>query len=331
MPTSDHYNGTIFLNPVPTEVMQPGSFFKVFKKFLRKHPGRVPAKPLGPFLVNKQALETLPTKGLRVTWLGHSTLLIDIDGKRLLTDPVWYARASPFSGVGPKRFFKNPLDIQHLPPIDYILLSHDHYDHLDKKAIIQLTQKGIRVLTLLGVKKRLVDWGINPQLVSELDWWDNMLLDMDFKITVAPARHFSGRWLGDRFKTLWGSFAIKGPEHNIYFGADSGYYDGFTTIAKKLGPFDLAFLEIGAYDENWPSIHMGPEKAVQAAVDLGSPLLMPIHWATYDLAMHPWKEPAERVIAEAQKKSVPLLLPAPGETVTINNQVYSNNWWKNFQ
>jgi L-ascorbate metabolism protein UlaG (beta-lactamase superfamily) len=154
-----------------------------------------------------------------------------------------------------------------------------------------------------------------------------MLLDHDFKITIAPARHFSGRGLTDRFTTLWGSFAIKGPEHNVYFGADSGYYNGFTTIAEKLGPFDLALLEIGAYNQEWEHIHLGPENAVQAAIDLGRPLVMPIHWGTFNLAMHPWKEPVERLIAEAAKKNVQLLLPAPGETVVVNNQPYNSMWW----
>jgi L-ascorbate metabolism protein UlaG (beta-lactamase superfamily) len=310
--------------------MGPGSFFRVAAKYFQKHFGREPKTPLGPFKVDTALLQGLPPQGLRVTWLGHSSLILEVDGKRFLTDPVWYDRASPFRYVGPKRFFKNPLDIDRLPPFDYILLSHDHYDHLDKQAIIKLTQKGIRVLTLLGVKKRLTDWGINKDQVSELDWWDTMLMDLDFKITVAPARHFSGRWLADRFATLWGSFAIQGPVHSVYFGADSGYYNGFTTIAEKLGPFNLALLEIGAYNEEWEAIHMGPEKAVQALIDLGSPPLMPIHWGTFNLAMHPWKEPVERLIAEAAKKGVRLLLPAPGETVIVDNQSYNSQWWMKY-
>jgi L-ascorbate metabolism protein UlaG (beta-lactamase superfamily) len=331
MQLSDHYNGKIFLNPVPTEVMGPGSFFRVAGKYFKRQPGREPGEPLGPFKIDPALLRGLPPQGMRVTWLGHSSLILEVDGKRFLTDPVWYERASPFKYVGPKRFFKNPLDIDHLPPIDYILLSHDHYDHLDKQAIIRLTQKGIRVLTLLGVKKRLTDWGINKDLVSELDWWDSMLLDHDFKISIAPARHFSGRWLADRFTTLWGSFVMKGPLHSVYFGADSGYYNGFTTITEKLGPFNLALLEIGAYNEEWEAIHMGPEKAVQAAIDLGRPLLMPIHWGTFNLAMHPWKEPVERLIAEAAKHNVELLLPAPGETIAVNKQPYNSMWWMKYK
>lgn len=331
MQASDHYNGKIFLNPVPTEVMAKGAFWRIMKKYLQKHPGREPVKALGPFTADKKLLAQLPASTIRVTWLGHSSLIIEIDGKRFLTDPLWYQRVSPFRQVGPKRFFDNPLSIDDLPPIDFILLSHDHYDHLDKQAIITLTQKGMRVITLLGVGKRLTGWGIKKELITEVDWWDSVLVDLNFKITAAPVRHFSGRWLGDRFKTLWGSFIIKGPVHSIYFGADSGYYDGFTTIGSKFGPFDLVLLEIGAYNEDWAAIHMGPENAVQAALDLKAAMLMPIHWGTFSLAFHPWKEPVERLIDEAAEKNVSLLLPAPGQTVTVTQEAYNSRWWTTYE
>lgn len=331
MQTSNHYNGKIFLNPVPTEVMQPGAFFRVLGKYFQKHPGREPKTPIGPSITDASVLDNLPPQTLRVTWLGHSSLVLEIDGKRFLTDPVWYERASPFKYVGPKRFFKNPLDIDNLPRVDYILLSHDHYDHLDKNSLLQLAQKNIPIITMLGVGKRLTDWGVSKSLVTELDWWQSIAVGENFTITAAPARHFSGRWLADRFKTLWGSFAIKGPVHNIYFGADSGYYNGFTTIGEKLGPFHLALLEIGAYNAEWANIHMGPENAVQAAIDLGKPLMMPIHWGTFNLAMHPWKEPLERLIAEAEKREVQLFLPSPGETVVVNHQSYNSGWWTKYE
>jgi L-ascorbate metabolism protein UlaG (beta-lactamase superfamily) len=331
MPHSDHFNGKIFLNPVTTEVMGPGSFWRVMRKFLQKHPNREPAKRLGPFSVNTALLKDAPSQALRVTWLGHSSLVLDVDGKRFLTDPLWYQRASPFLYLGPKRFFQNPLPIDSLPHIDAVLLSHDHYDHLDRKAILQLTQKGIPVITLLGVGKRLIKWGVPKNLVTELDWWQRLPFSNEHTITAAPARHFSGRWLNDRFTTLWGSFAIKGPQHNVYYGADSGYYKGFTEIGHKLGPFDLALLEIGAYNEEWEAIHMGPEKAVQASLDVKAKLLMPIHWATFNLAMHPWTEPVERLLTEAEKKAVSLVLPAPGETVTINAEAYNSRWWEKFR
>ncbi len=293
---------------------------------LKKHPGRVPKPGLGPFHVNHVELVQPSPGELRVTWLGHSTVILDIDGKRFLTDPLWYKRVSPFSMIGPKRFFENPLPFENLPVTDAILLSHDHYDHLDKKNILKLAAKGLPVITMLGVGKRLVQWGVDPALVTELDWWQQTTVD-NITITAAPARHFSGRWLTDRFHTLWGSFVIKGPVHNVYFGADSGYYDGFRTIGEKLGPFDLAMLEIGAYDEEWEAIHMGPENAVQANLEVQGKLLLPLHWATFNLAFHPWKEPVERLLTEAQKKNVSLLLPPPGITRNVKDGAYNSNWW----
>lgn len=308
--------------------MGPGSFFKVMRQFFKKHPGREPRHPLGPFKVNESKLAHLSPQDLRITWLGHSSTMIETAGKRFLTDPVWYDRVSPFRYLGPKRFFKNPLDIKSLPRIDAILLSHDHYDHLDKNSILQLVKSDIPIITMLGVGKRLVKWGVAKSLVTELDWWQSTEIAKGFVVTATPARHFSGRWINDRFTTLWGAFAIKSPLHTIFFGADSGYYNGFTTIAEKLGPFNIAMLEIGAYNENWEAIHMGPENAVQATIDLGKPLLLPIHWGTFNLAMHTWQEPVERLIAEAAKRDVQLVLPSPGETVTINGASYNSQWWQ---
>ncbi|HET7899426.1 MAG TPA: MBL fold metallo-hydrolase [Flavisolibacter sp.] len=328
MQVSDHYNGKVFSNPVPTDVMEKGAFWRVMRKFLQKHPGREPVQPLGPFTVDPSALAEVPASTLRATWLGHSGLLLDVDGKRFITDPLWYQRASPFAFAGPKRFFQNPLPLQQLPQIDALLLSHDHYDHLDKDSILQLTKQGIPVITLLGVGKRLRNWGVPQKLITELDWWQSLSFGKGHTITATPARHFSGRWLNDRFTTLWGSFVVKGPQHNVYYGADSGYYNGFVSIGEKLGPFDLALLEIGAYNEEWEAIHMGPEKAVQAALDVKAELLMPIHWGTFSLAMHPWKEPVERLLAEAEKRNVPLLIPAPGETVDIQTAPYNSRWWE---
>lgn len=329
--TSDHFNGKIFLNPVPTDVMGKGAFARVMKMYTQNHPGRTPSKPLGPFKADLNKINQLPAYTLRVTWLGHSSNLIEIDGKRFLTDPLWYKRVSPVNLVGPKRFFDNPIAIKDLPPIDYILLSHDHYDHLDKNAILHLSSLRIPVITMLGVGKRLIKWGADKSLVTELDWWKQKELNDGFVVTALPTRHFSGRGLSDRFSTLWGSFAIKGPLHNIYFGADSGYYDGFKKIGERLGPFDLTMLDTGAYNKEWENIHMGPENAVKANLDLKGKLLMPIHWGTFNLAFHPWTEPVERVVKAAQMSNVPLLLPEPGETRSISDGAYNSRWWERYK
>ena len=331
MQSSEHFNGRIYLNPVPTDVMKPGAFFRVMRQFLRKHPGQRPIEPLGPFHTNTETFTHLAPETLRVTWLGHSTVLLEIDGKRFLTDPVWYNRVSPFKYIGPKRFFQNPLPLAALPKLDAVLLSHDHYDHLDKHTLLWLCAKNIPVITLLGVGKRLINWGVPKELVTELDWWGSTEVSNGFCITATPSRHFSGRWLADRFTTLWGAFTIKSPSHNVFFGADSGYYNGFGQIAKHLGPFDLVMLEIGAYNKEWEAIHMGPENAVQATIDLGKPLLLPIHWGTFSLAMHPWKEPVERLMAEAKKRAVDLLLPSPGELVMVDGKAYNSRWWEGYR
>lgn len=327
--TSPHYDGKHFQNPVPTEVMASGAMFSILKEYLKKHPNRYPDKTPGPFPVDVPLLHNLQPHTLRITWLGHSTTLIEVDGKRFLTDPVWYQRVSPFTWLGPKRFFDVPVSMTDLPPVDYILLSHDHYDHLDKNAMLYFTRIGINVICLPGVEKWLLNWGVNKNLITVIDWWQSTVIDNNFVVTAAPTRHFSGRGLRDRFTTLWGSFAITTPNYNIYYGADSGYYNGFTQIGEKLGPFDVTLLEIGAYNERWADIHMGPEKAVQAHTDLKGHYLLPIHWGTFSLAFHPWTEPAERVIKAAQKQQVPLLLPAPGQTWNIKDGPVNSGWWKN--
>jgi len=325
--SSGHFDGKIFLNPVPTEVMPKGSFGRILKMYMQKHPNREPLNAPGPFTVDLSVVNNLPANALRITWLGHSGNIIEIDVKRFLTDPLWCQRASPFSAIGPKRFYENPLSIHHLPRIDYILLSHDHYDHLDKQSILFLTSQKIPVITMLGVGSRLIKWGVDKKLVTELDWWQQLELK-DVVITALPARHFSGRGLNDRFTTLWGSFAIKGTKHNVYFGADSGYYDGFKAIGEKLGPFDLTMLDTGAYNKEWVAIHMGPENAVQAHVDLKGKLLLPIHWGLFSLAFHPWTEPVELIIKAAKHLNVELLLPTPGQTYDVGKGSYISKWWE---
>jgi L-ascorbate metabolism protein UlaG (beta-lactamase superfamily) len=254
--------------------------------------------------------------------------LIEIDNKRILTDPVWSERASFLSWVGPKRFFAAPLQLNELPHLDAVILSHDHYDHLDKAVIQQLASTTVPFYCSLKVGQYLEQWGVHKNRITEMDWLQDTFIGDDCILTATPARHFSGRSLRNRFQTLWSSFVIKTNRHNIFYGADSGWFPGFKHIGNIYGPFDLTMLEIGAYNENWADIHMGPENAVEAHLALKGKLMMPIHWGTFNLALHGWKEPVERLLPYAKEKNVELFLPEPGVPTEVTGVSYNSNWWK---
>jgi L-ascorbate metabolism protein UlaG (beta-lactamase superfamily) len=270
---------------------------------------------------------------LRVTWFGHSSLLIEIDGLRLLVDPVWDKRASPLRWLGPRRFYQAPLPLDELPAIDVVLVSHDHYDHLGKQTIQRLAKldsvQKARWMTSLGVGKRLRGFGLREEQITELDWTESATI-AELTITALPARHFSGRKAWDRFATLWSSFVLKGRRHSVYFGADSGLWEGFADIGREYGPFDLTMLEIGAYNELWKSIHMGPDGAAEAFAALGgSGLLMPIHWGLFELAPHGWRQPMERITELADMLGMKLWSPEPGlPTELILGEELRSGWWQ---
>jgi L-ascorbate metabolism protein UlaG (beta-lactamase superfamily) len=326
-PISDHFDGKKFHNLAPVDVTPKGAMWKIMKEYARKHPNKAPKTTPGPFVCDKLKLLHPLQDDVQVTWIGHSTVLLQIEGVTLLTDPVWYGRVSPFALVGPKRFFEAPIALSDLPPVDAVLLSHDHYDHLDRKTMLHLIGLSIPVITLLGVGNRLTAWGAPAAQITELDWWQATMVK-SIKVTALPAQHFSGRSLSDRFSTLWGSFAISGPTKKIYFGADSGYHPQFKEIGEKLGPFDLTMLDSGAYHELWADIHMGPENAILAHQDLRGRLLMPIHWGTFSLALHPWKEPIERVEKAAAAAGVSLLVPAPASSYRLSDGPNNSGWWR---
>jgi len=282
---------------------------------------------LGPFKTDTTIYQTLPESGLRITWVGHSSLLIEIDGKTILTDPVWSQRASFMQSMGPKRFFEPPLALSELPPLDAIILSHDHYDHLDKATIKFFAGTEIPFYCSLGVGAHLKSCGIANDYIIEMDWSDSVMLKHDCVITATPARHFSGRGLIGRNETLWSSFVIKGTQHNIFFGADSGWFPGFKEIGDTFGPFDLTILEIGAYGKYWPDIHMGPEHAANAHLALNGKLMMPIHWGTFNLALHAWYEPIEKLQEFAKEKNIQLFVPEPGKPTEVTGE-YNSGWWR---
>jgi L-ascorbate metabolism protein UlaG (beta-lactamase superfamily) len=322
--------GKKFQNPVPTSVGGVSTIFKVGPRFFTGTRSRSPQRPPGPFQTDPRTYMTPPQSGLRVTWFGHSSSLVEIDGVTILIDPVWDERAAPTTWAGPKRFFPPTLRLEDLPPIDAIIISHDHYDHLGKETVGNLARLGAmracRWITPLGVGAVLAGFGVNPERIHEVDWTGRLQVG-SVEVTALPARHFSGRSLFNRFETLWASFALIGPRNRVYYGADSGEWAGFAEIGREFGPFDLTMLEIGASDPLWIDIHMGPEGALRTFRDLGGHgLLMPIHWGLFDLALHPWLQPIEHVSAAAD---IPLWSPTPGiPSEVVHNRELRSDWWR---
>jgi L-ascorbate metabolism protein UlaG (beta-lactamase superfamily) len=322
--------GDRFVNPVPTKVGGLSIFFKAGPRILFSSAARSPKQPLGPFHTDHRVYETSAASGLRITWFGHSSSLVEIDGVRILIDPVWDERAAPTTWAGPKRFFPPTLSLEDLPPVDAVLISHDHFDHLGAGTVRRLAQiesfRQTRWITTLGVGAILSSMGVAPARTTELNWTEQVNVG-SLTITALPARHFSGRSLFNRFQTLWASFALIGPQHRVYYGADSGEWYGFRDIGEAFGPFDLTMLEIGASDPMWIDIHMGPEGAVRSFRALGGQgLLMPIHWGLFDLALHPWQQPIESVRAA---EGIKLWSPTPGvPTEVVRNKEVRSDWWR---
>ena len=270
-----------------------------------------------------------PETGLRVTVLGHSTLLLEIDGARVLTDPVWSPRASPTRRAGPKRFQPMPVALGALPPVDVILLSHDHYDHLDYWVIRELAGGDTRFICPLGVGAHLEAWGVAPQRITEVDWWESVdLPGRDLRITATPAQHFSGRAPGTRNHTLWASYVLEGSTHRVFFGADTGLTREYESIRARFHPFDLVFLEIGAFHPAWGDIHLGPERALTALDFLGGGPLLPIHWGTFDLAPHRWDQPIEALTRLAHGRGGRILTPKFGQPLEPELSNGSEPWWR---
>jgi L-ascorbate metabolism protein UlaG (beta-lactamase superfamily) len=325
--------GRRFVNPVLTQVGEWSTIFKVLPLYLSNKEEKVPRRPPGPFRTDASVYATAPASGLRVTWMGHSSLLLEIDGVRVLVDPVWDERASPMRWAGPKRFFAAPVRLEELPEIDVVLVSHDHYDHLGEDTIRRLaaleSMRRAEWVTSLGVGAVLRRFGVDGARISELDWTQSVRAG-GLEITAVPARHFSGRGMFNRFETLWSAFVLKGAKHKVYFGADSGWWEGFAEIGAAHGPFDLTMLEIGAYHELWGNIHLGPEGAARAFAALGGTgLLMPIHWGLFDLALHAWRQPIQRLLEIADARGIGLLAPAPGSpTEVVRGVEVRSDWWR---
>lgn len=292
---------------------------------------KAPSTPSAPIPVERRTLADFrapPASGLRVTWLGHATAIVEIDGRRFLLDPVWAERISPVPGFGPKRFFEPPLALEEVPPIDAVLLSHDHYDHLDRRTVGVLSMVGARFIAPLGVGERLARWGVPRSQIRELDWWQTVNVG-GVTITATPARHFSGRSaiMLDRNRTLWAGYALTGPQHRVYYSGDTAMFDGFDEIGETLGPFDATLMEIGAYHHHWADVHLGPEQAIEAVRRVRGGVLIPLHWGTFDLAMHGWTEPIERLLVEASRTGTRVVALKPGQRVEPAALPAFERWW----
>ena len=267
-----------------------------------------------------------PAHDLRITWLGHSTALVEIEGRRLLVDPVWSRNASPGPLFGVARFFEPPLALAELPALDAVLLTHDHYDHLDWRTVRRLADRVPRWVVPLGVGAHLERWGVPAGRITEADWWDALEVD-GVRVVSTPSRHFSGRSVTDRNRTLWCGWALLGLDHRVWVSGDGGMQGAFSEIGARLGPFDASLVEVGAYNAHWADIHMGPEQAVEAVRRARGGLMIPVHWGTFDLALHAWTEPAERVLVAAEAAGVPVAVPRPGQSVEPLDAPAVERWW----
>ncbi|MGB3260866.1 MBL fold metallo-hydrolase [Paenisporosarcina sp.] len=298
----------------------------IIRDYAKKIPDSMPTRSLP---TEQFQWNNLLDSQTSVTWFGHSTVLLNLHGKTVFIDPMLGSSPSPFPQIGMKRYSENlPFDIKEIPSIDIVLYSHDHYDHLDYESVNLLKHKVGQFIVPLGVGSRLEGWGVAPEKIKELDWWDTFD-HLDIQFTSTPARHFSGRSLFDHNSTLWSSWVIKSGETNIFYSGDSGYDTHFKEIGEKYGPFDFTMMECGQYDNRWKNIHMKPEETVQAHLDLKGKLMMPIHWSAFTLAFHAWTDPIERVTKAAKEHGVALTTPIIGQSVFIGSEDYPvEEWWK---
>jgi L-ascorbate metabolism protein UlaG (beta-lactamase superfamily) len=329
MKASPRYRDGTFRNTAKVVPgLKKGTAAPTISEFVCGGQRRTPPGPL-PSVSPLASWSRNPETALRVTWLGHSTVLLEMNGVRVLTDPVWGERASPVTFAGPKRFQPVPVSIAALPPLDAVVISHDHYDHLDYPTILELARLDVPFFTSLGVGAHLEAWGVPAARITELDWWESAELPGGgLSITAAPSQHFSGRALGGRNSTLWSSLVLRGEQCSVFFSGDTGLTPEYTEIKERLGPFDLVMLEVGAFHPAWGDIHLGPENALKAFTLLGGTRFLPVHWGTFNLAMHAWDEPVETLVASAPAYGAHLVMPRLGEPVEPSRTEDVERWWR---
>ena len=319
---SNNYQNNSFHNLVPTQVMQDVSKFSVLRKVINKPKTAVPPTPLPSI---KTDVKSLPDNAPVIVWFGHSSYLIKINGKHILVDPVFSGHASPFSFLIKSFAGTDIYNIEDFPPIDVLLITHDHFDHLDYETVKKIIPKTSLICTSIGIASHLRYWDIKTK-ITEFDWWNSKEILPGMQLSALPARHFSGRSFV-RNKTLWSAFVLETNDCKILIGGDSGYGDHFKAINKKFTSFDIAILECGQYNEAWHNIHMMPEETAKACIDLNSKVLMPVHWAKFSLALHPWDEPIRRLCQKADELKIQLTTPKIGEPVIVNNTYPASQWW----
>jgi L-ascorbate metabolism protein UlaG (beta-lactamase superfamily) len=320
----NHSDGK-FRNEEPSRMMSGSTSDMLQRQFF----GDEQREPLGPVPVERRTnadYAQRPASGLRATWIGWSSVLVEIDGAVVMTDPVWSERCSPSTLVGPKRFHAPPIALADLPHVDAVVISHDHYDHLDMPTVRFLASRGTPFVVPLGIGAHLERWRVPAAQIHELDWRETTRIGK-LQITSTPARHYSGRNPMYMDEALWGSWVIAGPDHRVFFSGDTGYSRAFRAIGEQHGPFDLTLIKVGASDPSWSEIHMTPEEAVQTHLDVRGRVMLPVHWATFNLAYHPWREPADRALAAANSKRATIVIPRPGELVDPATPRAPAPWW----
>jgi L-ascorbate metabolism protein UlaG (beta-lactamase superfamily) len=326
---SPQYKNGTFKNLNETRLIAEGaSYLGMFSKYFAKGVDREPVKDLPSIKTN---LKSLVAERPAIVWFGHSSYFISIGGKKILVDPVFSQRPSPVQYAGSKSYPGTMVyNANDFSGLDVVIISHDHYDHLDYNTITQLKEKTKLFCVPLGVGEHLRHWGVEPDRIKEFGWWEGEMVLPGIDLTCTPARHFSGRGLR-RNKTLWASFVVKTGGYNIFVGGDSGYDESFKAIGEQFGPFDIAMLECGQYDEQWPEIHMMPEQTVQASIDLKAKVFLPVHWAKFTLALHPWKDPIQRVLKHAETLNAKVTTPQIGEPIYLGESLPVSRWWEPVQ